>query len=235
MNDPQFDTSSKTGACLLAPACFALGANVFADYEGGLVGIQSSNVDQETSNFTYNLCVGMLFFDAILYGALAWYFDKVIPSEFGTSLPFYFPLLPSYWFGNNNSSNGKSTKYGGFCSPLYSFFGWGGYRTLSTNDATELANTLGASDTLADNLLEDDENDVESNPNSSNPKKRYFESVSPELKQQIREEKCVSIRGLRKVFKNPAGGDDRIAVANLNLDMFQNQVTVLLGHNGAGK
>eukprot|EP01034_Spumella_vulgaris_P033380 gene33380-41193_t len=75
VNDPQFNSSSKTATCILAPACFALGANVFADYEGGLVGVRSSNAGQETSNFTYNACVGMMFFDA------------------------YFPLLPSYWFG----------------------------------------------------------------------------------------------------------------------------------------
>ncbi len=41
----------------------------------------------------------MLAFDAILYGGLAWYLDKVFPSEFGTPLPWYFPVLPSYWCG----------------------------------------------------------------------------------------------------------------------------------------
>jgi ATP-binding cassette subfamily A (ABC1) protein 3 len=62
----------------------------------------------------------------------------------------------------------------------------------------------------------------------------YIEAVSTELLQQISELKCVAIRGLRKLFKNPAGGDDRVAVDHLDLDLFQNQVTVLLGHNGAG-
>lgn len=89
VSDPQFDAGSKTATCILAPACFALGASVFADYEGGLVGVQSSNAGQETSNFTYNACVGMMFFDAVLYGVLAWYLDKVFPSEFGTQLPYH--------------------------------------------------------------------------------------------------------------------------------------------------
>lgn len=48
VNDPQFSTSSKTAACLLAPTCFALGSEVFADYEGGLVGVQ---VKPKTSIF----------------------------------------------------------------------------------------------------------------------------------------------------------------------------------------
>ncbi len=102
----------------MAPACFALGANVFADYEGGLVGVQTSNANTETSRFSYNLCVSMMFIDAVLYGILAWYFDKVIPSEYGTPLPFYFPLMPSYWLsfcdsGKPNSSKSEFTLSGG--------------------------------------------------------------------------------------------------------------------------
>jgi len=48
--------------------------------------------------------------------------------------------------------------------------------------------------------------------------------------------KCISIRGLRKEFGSLASGTEkRVAVADLNMDLFQGQVTVLLGHNGAGK
>lgn len=99
VQDPAYSPQVKAATCLLAPSCFALGANVFADFEGGLVGVQMSNFSQETSNFSFFLCVGMLCVDAVLYGILAWYFDKVIPSEYGTQLPLYFPLLPSYWLG----------------------------------------------------------------------------------------------------------------------------------------
>jgi ATP-binding cassette subfamily A (ABC1) protein 3 len=96
--DPDFSVSTKTSACLLAPTCFALGANVFADYEGGLVGVQTDNASTETSGFSYSLCVGMLFVDGIIYGILAWYLEKVVPSEFGTQLPFWFPFMPSCKF-----------------------------------------------------------------------------------------------------------------------------------------
>ena len=70
VNDAQYSASAKTATCILAPACFALGANVFADYEGGLVGIQTDNYTEESSNFSYSACVGMLFLDAVLYGLL---------------------------------------------------------------------------------------------------------------------------------------------------------------------
>lgn len=39
----------------------------------------------------------------------------------------------------------------------------------------------------------------------------------------------IQVRGLRKVY------DKKVAVKNLNLNMYEDQITVLLGHNGAGK
>lgn len=60
-----------------------------------------------------------------------------------------------------------------------------------------------------------------------------IEPVSPELASQIAENKCIQIKQLRKVYETTA--EDRVAVKGLNLDIYQNQVTVLLGHNGAGK
>eukprot|EP01038_Epipyxis_sp_PR26KG_P005748 gene5748-7937_t len=215
VNDPQFSTSAKSATCLLAPACFALGATVFADYEGGLVGIQSSNVNQTTSNFSYNLCVGIMFLDALLYGFAAWYFDKVLPSEYGTQLPFYFPLLPSYWCGCDSYDPIKI---------INSYIFGIKYSALPTNDSEPL---------VTGSLLEEGLIGVNNKSNDINSK--YFEDVSQDLTQQLMDNKCVSIKKLRKVFKSAAGGDDRIAVNNLNLDLYQGQVTVLLGHNGAGK
>ena len=60
-----------------------------------------------------------------------------------------------------------------------------------------------------------------------------YEPVSGALRQLARENRAVKLRGLRKVFKTTA--EDRVAVDCLNLDFYEGQVTVLLGHNGAGK
>jgi hypothetical protein len=73
------------------------------------VGVQTDNANTIVENFSYELCVVMMFIDAIIYGVLAWYFDKVLPSEFGTPLPLYFPFLPSYWFGTNCSGVAMNT------------------------------------------------------------------------------------------------------------------------------
>ena len=59
-------------------------------------------------------------------------------------------------------------------------------------------------------------------------------SALDSFKKQIEDQQCLSIRNLKKVYKNANGGDDRIAVDDLSLDLFNGQVTVLLGHNGAG-
>jgi ABC-type multidrug transport system ATPase subunit len=45
---------------------------------------------------------------------------------------------------------------------------------------------------------------------------------------------CTHIQGLRKEFRG-LDGSVRVAVNDLHLDMYEGQVTVLLGHNGAGK
>jgi len=59
------------------------------------VGLQWSNINTVVSvddNFTMlhtlmMLCVGIIFF-----AILAWYLDAVLPGDFGTPQPFYFPF-----------------------------------------------------------------------------------------------------------------------------------------------
>ena len=67
-----------------------------AEYVG--TGVQLYNAYEGDFNFISTL--NMMFVDTILYLLLAWYFDLVLPQEYGTSLPFYFPLLPSYWLSD---------------------------------------------------------------------------------------------------------------------------------------
>ena len=61
----------------------------------------------------------------------------------------------------------------------------------------------------------------------------YIEEVSAVLKSQINNKTCVNIRNLYKQFETSDG--IRVAVDQLSLQMFQGQITALLGHNGAGK
>jgi hypothetical protein len=280
VNSDQFDASAKTTTCILAPACFALGAEVFASYEGGLVGIQSGNVNLEANNFTYSACVGMMVFDAVLYGVLAWYLDNVLPSEFGAPLPYYFPFLPSYWCGapastranaNSSTTAGASTVgswYLGCLVALGLAVPRRRYSDVEFDSETEdqsqgLVKGAGAGPALTVALIGADDGvsgggggannaarvlSSESagegrggqvvgggvNSSSGGGGGAFMEAVSADLRRQEGQLTCLSIQGLRKVFQSAAGGDDRVAVDRLNLNLYQGHVTVLLGHNGAG-
>ncbi|KAF1780736.1 P-loop containing nucleoside triphosphate hydrolase [Phytophthora cactorum] len=63
----------------------------------------------------------------------------------------------------------------------------------------------------------------------------YVEPVNATLAMQERNGTCLEIRGLRKVFPLEEDGEERVAVAGLDLAMYSGQITALLGHNGAGK
>ncbi len=54
------------------------------------------------------------------------------------------------------------------------------------------------------------------------------EEPSSTLKDQMKQGRGIEIRNLRKAF------GDKTAVEGLSMEIFSNQITALLGHNGAG-
>lgn len=50
--------------------------------------------------------------DAFYLSFLAWYVDKIWPSEFGTQLPWYFVFQPSWWMDSIMSWVGGRRKGG---------------------------------------------------------------------------------------------------------------------------
>ena len=240
VNNDQYSTTTKAAMCLLAPTCFALGADVIMDYEGGLEGIQINNTNISSNNFTYSLCIGMLILDAFLYGLLYIYLEKILPSDYGTQLPFYYPILPSYWLGNNFS-------YKNMKSCLTKFFQYTyAYEKLPENneDSQNLDENLIYIESMENPLFNKqiEQYDSVSVLDMDSINNAHFEPLTPDLKQQLDDDddsssrKCLSIRRLRKEYGRTISSDKdvRVAVACLTLDMFRDQVTVLLGHNGAG-
>ncbi|CAI9099895.1 OLC1v1036780C1 [Oldenlandia corymbosa var. corymbosa] len=60
-----------------------------------------------------------------------------------------------------------------------------------------------------------------------------IEAISLEMKQQEIDERCIQLRNLHKVFSTKKGSC--CAVNSLQLNLYENQILALLGHNGAGK
>ena len=86
----------KVAASLLLPTAFTFGADLLAEYEDNGTGIQFSNIND--GGYSFSTCLGMMIFDFFFYSLLSWYFDKVLPREFGVRLHPLFFLNPNYWF-----------------------------------------------------------------------------------------------------------------------------------------
>jgi ABC-type Na+ transport system ATPase subunit NatA len=97
----------KNILCLLPPSCFSIGLAIINESEIGGQGAQWSNfADPNFTSQGYSVAQAMLmmFVDIFVYAFFAWYLNNVVPSEFGVTLKWYYPLSPSYWFGTGASS-----------------------------------------------------------------------------------------------------------------------------------
>ncbi len=231
-------TATKAAACLLAPTCLGLGSDVIAAFEGGLMGLHWDNlwVQPGETNFSYSLAVGMLLLDAALYALLAAYLEAVLPSEYGTQLPWYFPLTPDWWRqtfgkgrggrharGNGSSSSSSSSSSGN--GPLLDL----GEEAAAVRSSSPAPTAALLPPSEPGHAQAQDDGEVEGEGEGQ----PTVEPVEPELRRQVEEGRSLSLRGLRKVYETTSG--PRVAVAGLSLDLYEGQCSVLLGHNGAGK
>uniref|UniRef100_A0A671YNB0 ATP binding cassette subfamily A member 3 n=1 Tax=Sparus aurata TaxID=8175 RepID=A0A671YNB0_SPAAU len=178
---PRYDLLShaqKVSACLISNVAMAMGSQLIGMFEGKGTGIQWSNLFDSVTvddDFSMAQVLGLLLFDSMLYGLVAWYMEAVFPGEYGVPRPSYF--FPSYW-----------------CSSP---------RMALVNEKEE-------------------EEDAE-----KALKGEFIEEEPAGLVSGIK------IKHLAKVSSR--SNKTRQAVRDLTLNMFEGQITVLLGHNGAGK
>eukprot|EP00735_Rhodelphis_limneticus_P009137 TRINITY_DN2560_c0_g1::TRINITY_DN2560_c0_g1_i1::g.19179::m.19179 TRINITY_DN2560_c0_g1::TRINITY_DN2560_c0_g1_i1::g.19179 ORF type:complete len:1829 (-),score=670.14,sp/Q84M24/AB1A_ARATH/37.15/0.0,ABC2_membrane_3/PF12698.2/1.1e-20,ABC2_membrane_3/PF12698.2/2.6e-40,ABC_tran/PF00005.22/8e-28,ABC_tran/PF00005.22/9.3e-22,AAA_21/PF13304.1/3.6,AAA_21/PF13304.1/0.00028,AAA_21/PF13304.1/1.1e+02,AAA_21/PF13304.1/0.00011,AAA_15/PF13175.1/1,AAA_15/PF13175.1/5.1e+02,AAA_15/PF13175.1/0.52,ABC2_membrane/PF01061 len=97
VSDPEMSNSSKSLASLSPPVAFGLAMSTLATLEAGQTGAQWSNLYENFNNYSVGTGLSMMILDFFLYAFLGWYFDQVVPSEWGTKRPWYFLLTPSYW------------------------------------------------------------------------------------------------------------------------------------------
>jgi ABC-type multidrug transport system fused ATPase/permease subunit len=255
-----FSTASKTAASLLSTTAFGLGLDILAAYEDEGQGVTFANATVFIRNYSMATALGMMAFDFILYGVLAWYADAVLPSrfrEFGVPRVWYFPCTRAYWrevfnlppehhrpAGSDHVTvpiAGPAAAAAKAAEAPHAHAGTTDPRFIEEPDSTLRARE-------ADGRCVSSESwggRVKGGGATCRMRVRPPAPL-PRLGRPMRDCRsgahrgrvvvCVAtcaVRGLRKEFDTPDG--IKVAVAGVDMTMYEGQIFALLGHNGAGK
>ncbi|XP_023569920.1 ATP-binding cassette sub-family A member 8-A-like [Octodon degus] len=157
---------------LFSPFAFTFGMSqlLHVDFE------MSSKEDSTSDSNLIIATISMLFLDAFCYLALTFYFEKILPNEYGRRHPPWFFLKSSFW-------NQQKTP---------------------------------------DRVALEDETEAEFSNEA-------FEAVSTEFHGK----EAIRIRNLTKEYRGKPKGVE--ALKDLTFNIYEGQITTVLGHNGAGK
>jgi hypothetical protein len=78
-------------------ACFGASMNAISLLEQAGLGVTSSTLQYVAFNLSFGDTLGYYVLDCIIYLLLTWYFEQIIPSEFGVTRPWYFIFQRSFW------------------------------------------------------------------------------------------------------------------------------------------
>ncbi|KAG2780681.1 hypothetical protein Pcac1_g9384 [Phytophthora cactorum] len=150
-----------------------------------------------------------LILDSFILVVLGWYFDNVLPQEFGVRKPWNFLFVKEYWLPSTRNNKDvvvlESPSTDSSPQTHYSFGSPRGVRLLhqTSSDGSIV-------------MMKDRPGLVAS-----------VEPVNAVLSEQERKGTCLQIRGLRKEFSSD-GGEVKVAVEGLNLTLGSNSKD--LGH-----
>nr|KAF6440961.1 hypothetical protein HJG63_012196 [Rousettus aegyptiacus] len=102
--------TKKVTACLSSNVALALGINLLLKLEIREIGVNWDNLWTPANledNLIFGYILGMLLFDAFLYGLVTWYVETVFPGKYGVPQPWNFFLMRSYWFGQPRHRRGR--------------------------------------------------------------------------------------------------------------------------------
>ncbi|KAK1930710.1 ABC transporter A family member 2 [Phytophthora citrophthora] len=212
--------SSKYLGALAPPTAFALGIDDLvrrAQLGRGLayaMGLVESPITVPSA-FSMSW---FLILDSFILVALGWYFDNVIPQEFGVRKPWNFLFVKEYWIPSKGNSSDKEVLV--LESPSTASSPQTDYAFASPRGMRLLHQTSSDGSIV---MMKDRPGLVAS-----------VEPVNAVLSEQERKGTCLQIQGLRKEFPSD-DGEMKVAVQGLNLTLYAGQISALLGHNGAGK
>ncbi|XP_063714501.1 ATP-binding cassette sub-family A member 2-like isoform X3 [Symsagittifera roscoffensis] len=200
----------KSIVCLIPVTPMAMGVKYFTIYEIQKEGIQWHNLNSSPSdgdNFSALKAMLMLIVDSVVYAFLAWYIEAIRPGPYGIPLPWYFPFMKSYW--SSKQDHAEVSMQCILCG--------GGGTDSETDDKHSLASSQALNGGGSCYLGCD--------PYSNPVDRNLFETEPDDLVLGV------AIKSLSKKYKS-AG---KYALRGLTLNMYEGQITALLGHNGAGK
>ncbi|MES1908431.1 MAG: hypothetical protein MHM6MM_001373 [Cercozoa sp. M6MM] len=194
---PDVSEGGKRGASLLTPVAFSLGISTIFRLEIANSGLNSSTINFSLYGYEVGTAIGFFFLNFFLYSIVSSYLGAILPSKYGTRLPWHFPFSPSYWRG-------------GPIRPI-------SFRRLFRRNA------VGSHDVELQ-LVDSDIQAFPAHPRDES-KFQQKDNGSP----------SVVLDRLTKEF--PLPGSDAVfrAVDGICLNMYEDQILSLLGHNGAGK
>ena len=221
------DPTDKHAASLSASVAFGLALDIVSTLEAANRSLQWSNVGTIVNGFSVAAALQWMLGDILLYTLTALYLLEVLPQEYGVPQSWHFPLSPAYWAPDAYGPPGRSLRSA-----------WGALlagernkaaRSAGNEAAASLLRGDGGGSSTEGSLLSGEAAELVGTPATG----YHVEPPGPALRDLGRAGHCVALRGLSKVFSTPEG--DKVAVAGINVDMYEGQIFALLGHNGAGK
>jgi hypothetical protein len=221
VNDPTKARGIKVAASLLSPTAFGLALDVVSTLEANGVGIRPDTARSDGyTGIDFGTCLAMMVWDAFLYAGLAWFLHHTWPQEFGLQKAPWFLCTRAYWVGGGGSGDADVAS----CMAALRRLVTGGGRRAGGTDGGRTS-LLGAVDGVGDTESGGVSDALVASGHG-------YEDPGPHLTSLASAQRVMSVRGLKKVFSTPDG--PKTAVAGVDLDFFEGQITCLLGHNGAG-
>lgn len=80
---------------IFSPTGFIFGCDMLIRYESASITLSWSNIFAD--EYSMGRVFILLALNFIIYGISAWYFENILPNEYGSNLSPYFMFTPSYW------------------------------------------------------------------------------------------------------------------------------------------
>ena len=207
--------SLKIGLSFFPPAILEVTIIMFSEFESHFRPYKPKYFANIYTNYSLLYMLIMSIVDFFIYTFLGYYLIMVLPHQYGIRKPFYFIFTSEFWCGKNYKP--KNTDESEFRN-IESF------PTENTNDPITMN---GVSEIFSQININPHLEEKTNNNELINSKNFEDEDL---YKDKTQKDDVLKIINITKKFK-----DGKIAVNNLNINFYKDEIFALLGHNGAGK